>query len=126
MKKIVGMILSGIILLALIFVGGLTLLEYRPKDVDLGVDSNGIDRNERKGYINVPDRHIFVDKKREGRLYTYLSDDRNVLHVHEQGISSLVLFAKYYDSRFVIHLQFEFQESKACMSSFTRRYSSRK
>ena len=52
--------------------------EYRPKDVDLGVDANGIDRNERKGYINVPDRHIFVDKKREGRLYTYLSDDRNV------------------------------------------------
>ena len=52
--------------------------EYRPKDVDLGVDSNGIDRNERKGYINVPDRHIFVDKKREGRLYTYLSDDRKV------------------------------------------------
>lgn len=50
--------------------------EYRPKDVDLGVDANGIDRNERKGYINVPDRHIFVDKKREGRLYTYLSDDR--------------------------------------------------
>lgn len=45
--------------------------EYRPKDVDLGVDANGIDRNERKGYINVPDRHIFVDKKREGRLYTY-------------------------------------------------------
>ena len=37
--------------------------EYRPKDVDLGVDANGIDRNERKGYINVPDRHIFVDKK---------------------------------------------------------------
>ncbi len=34
MKKIVGMILSGIILLALIFVGGLTLLEYRPKDVE--------------------------------------------------------------------------------------------
>lgn len=52
--------------------------EYRPKDVDLRVDSNGIDRNERKGYINVPDRHIFVDKKREGRLYTYLSDDRKV------------------------------------------------
>ena len=48
-----------------------------------------------------------------------LSDDRNVLHVHEQGISSLVLFAKYYDSRFVIHLQFEFQESKkyACSAS---------
>ena len=58
--------------------------EYRPKDVDLGVDSNGIDRNERKGYINVPDRHIFVDKKREGRLYTYLSDDRKVfVHLYD-------------------------------------------
>ena len=29
--------------------------EYRPKDVDLGVDANGIDRNERKGYINLSD-----------------------------------------------------------------------
>ena len=55
-----------------------------------------------------------------------LSDDRNVLHVHEQGISSLVLFAKYYDPRFVVHLQFEFRERKTCISSFTRRYSPRK
>lgn len=34
MRKNAGMILIGIILLAIIFVGGLTFLEYKPKDVE--------------------------------------------------------------------------------------------
>lgn len=52
--------------------------DYRPKDVDLGIDSNGIDRNERKGYINIPAHNIYKDKNKQGRLFTYLSEDRTV------------------------------------------------
>ena len=52
--------------------------EYRPNDIDLGVDSNGIDRNERKGYINIPDHLIYQDKRKEGRMYTYFNSDREI------------------------------------------------
>ena len=52
--------------------------EYRPNDIDLGVYSNGIDRNERKGYINIPDHLIYQDKRKEGRMYTYFNSDRQI------------------------------------------------
>lgn len=52
--------------------------EYRPDDIDLGIDSNGIDRNERKGYINIPDHLIYQDKRKDGRMYTYFNSDRQV------------------------------------------------
>lgn len=52
--------------------------DYRPKDVDFGIDQNGIDLNERKGYINLPFHNVFKDKTKEGRMYTYLPDDRKV------------------------------------------------
>lgn len=50
--------------------------EYRPADIDLGTDSNGIDRNERKGYINIPYHNVYKDKNKEGRLFVYFDSER--------------------------------------------------
>lgn len=57
---------------------------FRPADIDFGTDSHGIDRNERRAYINMPNNMIFNDKKNEERLYTYLDPSR-VYKIHFNG-----------------------------------------
>lgn len=52
--------------------------EFRDKSVDFGTDQNGIDRNTRGAYINVPESFIRNDKKNpEQRKYFYLNPDRD-------------------------------------------------
>lgn len=51
--------------------------EFRNKSIDFGTDQNGIDRNTRGAYINVPKSFIRDDKKQpEERKYFYLNPER--------------------------------------------------
>lgn len=51
--------------------------DYRPQDISFGIDSNGIDRDDRTAYINLPNNAVFNDKNREGRMFTYLDEKRD-------------------------------------------------
>ena len=58
--------------------------DFRPADIDFGIDSQGIDRNERKGYINMPENAVFTDKRNPERMYTYL-DPKRTYKIHFNG-----------------------------------------
>lgn len=52
--------------------------EFRDKSINFGIDQNGIDRNTRGAYINVPASFIRDDKKNpDQRKYFYLNPDRD-------------------------------------------------
>ena len=53
-------------------------------DISFGIDKNGIDRDERRAYINLPNNAVFEDKVREGRMYTYL-DEKRQYKIHFVG-----------------------------------------
>lgn len=72
--------------------------DYRPKDVDLGIDSNGIDRNERKGYINIPEKYTYKDMKKPGRMFAYFDDDRVIrIHFNGEKTGKMINFKPEYD-----------------------------
>lgn len=48
---------------------------YRPEGIDFGIDSNGIDRNDRFAFINVPWDAIKKDRNDEQRRFLYLNRD---------------------------------------------------
>lgn len=48
---------------------------YRPDNTDFGIDSHGIDRNERLAYLNVPWDMIKHDKNNENKRFFYLNRD---------------------------------------------------
>lgn len=54
------------------------------RDVSFGIDKNGIDRDERRAYINLPNNAVFKDKVKEGRMYTYL-DEKRQYKIHFVG-----------------------------------------
>lgn len=56
--------------------------EFRNKSIDFGTDQNGIDRNKRGAYINVPASFIRDDRKQpEERKYFYLNPERTLVLV---------------------------------------------
>lgn len=48
---------------------------YRPDGIDFGIDSNGIDRNDRFAFINAPWDAIKKDKNDNQRRFLYLNRD---------------------------------------------------
>lgn len=48
---------------------------FRPTDCDFGIDTSGINRNERIAYLNVPWDMIKHDKHDENKRYFYLNRD---------------------------------------------------
>lgn len=57
------------------------------KGIEFGADENGINRDERGGYIQVPESFIKTDAKNDDRCYIYLSADRDyTVHFFSKNI----------------------------------------
>lgn len=57
------------------------------KDIEFGQDENGINRDERGGYIQIPESFIKTDAKNQDRCYIYLNADRDyTVHFFSKSI----------------------------------------
>ena len=67
--------------------------EFRNKSIDFGTDQNGIDRNKRGAYINVPASFIRDDRKQpEEKKYFYLNPERTYqVHFFGKAIEGKML-----------------------------------